>query len=51
MGLFGFEAFHKFTIEELCRFIEETGFGIVKKQIFRGNPPLVYIVAKPLPHI
>ena len=51
MGMFGFEAYHKFTIEQFYRFIEESGFEIVKKQILRGNPPLVYIMAKPLPHI
>lgn len=50
MGLFGFEAYHKFTIEEFYHFIEKSGFEILKKQILRGNPPLVYLVAKPLPH-
>ena len=51
MGLSGFKAYHKFTIEQFCYFIEGSDFEIVKKQILKGNPPLVYLVAKPLPHI
>jgi len=51
IGLSGFKAYHKITIKQFCHFIEGSGFEIVKKQILKGNPPLVYLVAKPLPHI
>jgi ubiquinone/menaquinone biosynthesis C-methylase UbiE len=47
MGLYGFKAFHRFTIEDYSDLVESSGFHILKKQTLESVIPLEYIIAKP----
>lgn len=44
MGLTGFPAYHRFTIEEFTTLIERSGFEIIRKEIIKDAIPMVYLV-------
>lgn len=46
MALTGFPAYHRFTIEELIKIIECSGFMIVRKDIIKDAIPMAFIVGK-----
>lgn len=47
MGLYGFKAFHRFTIDAYSDLVERSGFHILKKRTLESLIPLEYLVAKP----
>jgi ubiquinone/menaquinone biosynthesis C-methylase UbiE len=46
MGLTGFPAFQRFTIEMLTELIESAGFTITKKEVLKDSIPMAFIVGK-----
>ena len=44
MGLTGFPAYHRFTIEEFTTLIERSGFEIIRKEIIKDAIPMIYLV-------
>lgn len=46
VGIVGFKACTRFSVDSFRRFIEGSGFEIVDARVFKGVPPLVYLVAR-----
>ena len=45
MELFGFHAYHKWTEQEYCAFLEQNGFSICLEQVLKSDFPLTYAEA------
>jgi ubiquinone/menaquinone biosynthesis C-methylase UbiE len=46
MGLVGFKAFQRWSVDGFVRFIEANGYTTLRKEVLRDIIPLTYLVAK-----
>lgn len=46
MAMFGFKAYHKWTTEQYCLFLVNSGFYIEQKQVLKASFPLTYVEAR-----
>lgn len=45
MELFGFHAYHKWTEQAYCAFLEQNGFSVRREQVLKSDFPLTYAEA------
>ena len=45
MEMFGFHAYHKWTEQEYCAFLEQNGFSVCREQVLKADFPLTYAEA------
>ena len=45
MELFGFRAYHKWSEQEYCAFLEQNGFSVRREQVLKSDFPLTYAEA------
>jgi phosphatidylethanolamine/phosphatidyl-N-methylethanolamine N-methyltransferase len=45
MERFGFHAYHKWTQQEYCAFLEQNGFSVCREQVLKSDFPLTYAEA------